>query len=166
MIHRSVVRDRPGHPIAAPCAIEGCQFMKGFRMTRHGLTAVGFTGTRKGMSPNQKEQLEMILYWFYSINAFHHGNEPHADKEAEDIFLHSDSDDTLPSKIRLHKPKSFTAQHLLQRNREMVDQIDVLIAAPLTDTEQQRSGTWATVRYARQKGIPIILLPRKKGSRP
>ncbi len=48
----------------------------------------------------------------------------------------------------------------LDRNREIVGLANVLIAAPLTDKEEQRSGTWATIRAARHKGIPIVMLPR------
>jgi hypothetical protein len=50
----------------------------------------------------------------------------------------------------------------LKRDKEIVGIVDVLIAAPRTDKEVLRSGTWATVRYAREKGIPVIMLSRGK----
>jgi hypothetical protein len=51
----------------------------------------------------------------------------------------------------------------LERNRDIVDRVEILIAAP-EGPEVQRSGTWSTVRYARGKVIPIYLL-RPKGER-
>jgi hypothetical protein len=48
----------------------------------------------------------------------------------------------------------------IERNTEIVDDSDHLFAAPKEQFEQLRSGTWATVRRARKKGIPYeILLP-------
>lgn len=44
----------------------------------------------------------------------------------------------------------------LDRNRDMVDAAEILLACP-QGPEEQRSGTWATVRYARSVGIPIVL---------
>jgi hypothetical protein len=51
-----------------------------------------------------------------------------------------------------HKPKP-----PLERNRDIVDASDWLIAAP-KGPEEQRSGTWATVRYARKLGRPITIV--------
>ena len=48
----------------------------------------------------------------------------------------------------------------LVRNARIVQAADLLIAAPEQDIEQLRSGTWATVRAARKKGIPVIMLLR------
>ena len=48
----------------------------------------------------------------------------------------------------------------LDRNHDIVDAADVLIAAPSGTTEKRRSGTWATVRYARKLGRTIcVVLP-------
>ena len=48
----------------------------------------------------------------------------------------------------------------LERNRDIVDETDALIAAPKSATEVTRSGTWSTVRYARERGKMIyIVLP-------
>jgi len=47
----------------------------------------------------------------------------------------------------------------LQRNHDIVDACDVLVACPKQSREVLRSGTWATVRYAskRQKHIILVL---------
>lgn len=49
----------------------------------------------------------------------------------------------------------------LIRNHDIVDSVDVMIAAPGEDHEILRSGTWATIRYARKsKHIKLhIVLP-------
>ena len=48
----------------------------------------------------------------------------------------------------------------LVRNREIVLESDLLIALPTSRTEVLRSGSWATIRYARTKraGIPVRIL--------
>ena len=47
----------------------------------------------------------------------------------------------------------------LVRNRAIVAEgIDGLIAAPKGWVEEQRSGTWATIRYARQAGRRIWIV--------
>lgn len=46
----------------------------------------------------------------------------------------------------------------IRRNREMVDRCCVLVACPETETEVVRSGTWATVRYARSKGKRLAVI--------
>ena len=46
----------------------------------------------------------------------------------------------------------------LERNRAIVDACDILIACPKGMQEEQRSGTWATVRYARRRDRPIVIV--------
>jgi hypothetical protein len=46
----------------------------------------------------------------------------------------------------------------LERNRAIVDETDVLVATPQTPDEQMRSGTWATIRYARSQGKPVTVI--------
>jgi hypothetical protein len=48
----------------------------------------------------------------------------------------------------------------LVRNHHIVNAAEVLVAAPHVDAEELRSGTWATIRYARAKGIPVVMLSR------
>ena len=53
-------------------------------------------------------------------------------------------------------------QDYLVRNMNIVNQSDVLIAAPKEEVEVLRSGTWSTIRKARNKGLQVIILDRKK----
>jgi hypothetical protein len=50
------------------------------------------------------------------------------------------------------------AKPYLVRNHEIVDDSQVLIAAPKEFTEQLRSGTWATIRYARKIGRTVRIV--------
>lgn len=136
---------------------------------------IGFTGTQKGMTQRQKDALRQLFCWL-PIFYMRHGDCLGADSEAHTIF-----EDVLPLRdIFIHRPLdeknrafrrgenvSFPTPSLpyLQRNKYIAGCVagfktDLLIAAPGEDTEQLRSGTWATVRYARRCGTPrIILLP-------
>jgi hypothetical protein len=101
----------------------------------------------------------------------HHGDCVGFDAQAQDITLASMS----LAKIYLH-PASASSMHAnkvyhkcaapkpaLQRNHDIVDASEILLAAPLTDTEVLRSGTWATIRYARAQGKPhVIFWPNGK----
>jgi hypothetical protein len=45
----------------------------------------------------------------------------------------------------------------LLRNRQICDEVDVLLAAP-DGAERVRSGTWSTVRYALWLPMPVVVL--------
>lgn len=51
----------------------------------------------------------------------------------------------------------------LERNREIVNRSQILLAAPKTNSQVLRSGTWSTVRYAIGRGVPVLLLKREGG---
>ena len=127
---------------------------------------VGFTGTREGMTALQKA---LFIDRLASLcpEAFHFGDDDGADREAHEL-------------VRLHCPKCRTISHppdndarrafckadevreprpYLVRNRAIVFCIAELIAAPKTVAEELRSGTWATIRYARaaQKRIHMLM---------
>jgi hypothetical protein len=130
---------------------------------------VGFTGTQIGMSPNQKNQLRLKLLELYNQGAtiFHHGDCVGADAQAHDIafgigmwiVIHPPSN---PSKRAFKRGDETRAEaDYLERNEDIVDETDYLIAAPKDHkVEERRSGTWATVRYAKRTGKPGLLLAR------
>lgn len=135
---------------------------------------VGFTGTRKGMSPRQKEHLKKFLECF--VNEFHHGDCVGADEEAHQlaievgiplIIIHPPVQDALRANCEtkyVHKRGTqvitLKPQQYLIRNHQIVDVTLGLVAAPETMEEKLRSGTWATVRYARMNKKYVHILPR------
>jgi len=57
----------------------------------------------------------------------------------------------------------------LARNRDIVNMSDILIAAPGEKAEVLRSGTWATIRYARKMSRKLLVIYPKgscKGNNP
>lgn len=130
---------------------------------------VGFSGTRASLTRQQKDVLKNILPRLmlrHGHNALHHGDCVGADeyahklaqKQNATIFLHIPTN----SKNRAWCKGGFFkyAKPYLARNRDIVDESWCLVAAPNTQDEVERSGTWSTVRYARQQKRRIfIVLP-------
>ena len=128
------------------------------------MSAVGFTGTRAGLTAKQRVGLSVVLeHLRTSHSAFHHGDCIGADAEAAVIAQR------LGYRIHVHPAevakgkRAFTpaVQYYpillpLQRNRNIVDACDVLVACPRFTHEEQRSGTWATIRYARKAGKHVL----------
>lgn len=126
---------------------------------------VGFTGTQRGVTPEQ-----WAACW------------PMLNARAPGSFHHGDcigSDDQIAGMTRLigfwivgHPPvitskrAFFQSDELrdplpyLARNHKIVDAAQEMIATPGEFEEQLRSGTWATIRYARRVGKPVhVILP-------
>lgn len=128
---------------------------------------LGFTGTQQGMSAMQAKLLRSELQ-LYKPTEFHHGDCVGADAEAHEIV-----EAEFPNiKIVVHPPinpakRAFKwgdegriAKDYLMRNRDIVNETDRLVAAPKGDTEELRSGTWATIRYAIKARKPYTILSR------
>lgn len=124
---------------------------------------VGFTGTRKGMTAKQKITFKEVLRSIW-VNQFHHGDCVGSDEQADGIvkkfcvivpIIHPPDS----SRLRAYchgivlpiKPN-------LERNRNIVDETDVLIATPQGFKEEKRSGTWHTIRYARKRSKPVVII--------
>lgn len=129
---------------------------------------IGFTGTRQGMTEPQKEALLELLQK-YNPTEVHHGDCIGADSQFHDLI----SANFPQCKIVIHPPdKDFARAHrggelvvrldtkdFLVRNRDIVDSCEVLMACPKEpEHEVNRSGTWATVRYARKIGRIINII--------
>lgn len=120
-----------------------------------------------GMTEEQKESfLKIIMTGTQTrIQEFHHGDCIGSDKQAHDM-VKSLGDISIhvhpplnPEKRAfcnggtIHKPKQY-----LERNKDIVDSSDILIATPMSFKEEIRSGTWNTVRYARRKFKPVFVI--------
>ncbi len=129
---------------------------------------VGFTGTQQGGTPVQVEALANLLY-LLDFDEGHHGQCHGADEQfhnllctmGKHVIVHSPINTSRMFNIHgedlyhciLREPKAY-----LRRNHDIVDETDILIALPKGYTEELRSGTWATVRYARKKGRKIYMI--------
>lgn len=113
------------------------------------------------MTEYQKRELTRLLRKLKTsqlTNLFHHGDCLGADTEAHDIAL------SLGYSIIVHPPTNpalranrrgiinHPAKLYIERNHDIVDGCEVLVATPKTNIERQRSGTWSTIRYARKTG--------------
>jgi len=114
---------------------------------------VGITGTRKGLTPKQFTAFHIQMK-HNDVTEIHHGDAHGCDQQIDYDTKHIFPD----IKLIKHLPKKFTSKHLLKRNKEIVDECDVLWAFPKLREEELRSGTWATIRYARKKKKPIIII--------
>lgn len=128
---------------------------------------IGFTGTREGMSQEQKEEFALLLLNLHPTE-FHHGDCEGADAEAHDIVRECFPD----VEIHVHPPKSnyrqafkkgdvhYEPEEYLIRDKQIVDMTEFIFGAPKSDKELKRSGTWYTIRYARSIGRNPHVLKR------
>lgn len=123
---------------------------------------VGFTGTRLGMTEQQRSALLVTLRRL-GAGELHHGDCQGADAQAHDIGrslqLHIVGHPPTGSGLRqfcvcdeIRDPLPYLA-----RNRNIILQTQILIAAP-DGPERSRSGTWATVRHAIRSGLPYVVI--------
>ncbi len=134
------------------------------------MVIVGFTGTSDGLTRRQHESL-IGVFELLNPTEFHHGDCFGADTQSHEVALKFRNH----IKIVIHPPIDPKARtfcqtregdvildkkEYLDRNHDIVDACSVLIATPGTMGEVLRSGTWATVRYARkQKRTLHIVFP-------
>lgn len=129
---------------------------------------LGFTGTQQGMTQNQKEVVEDLLVSILTaVTEFHHGDCIGADEDAANIVRTFCMDMTEvvchppdEERKRCHfKSDVFRVKKpYIERNHDIVDETDMLIACPNGSSEVLRSGTWATIRYARKEGKPFVII--------
>jgi len=130
---------------------------------------IGFTGTQEGMKVRQIRTVGQAILCHCLVEylpiEFHHGDCIGADEQVHylaralwfKVHVHPHDDKSRRAYCKtsrpeyLHVPKPY-----LMRNKDIVDATTVLIAAPRAD-EEVRSGTWATVRYARKLNRPIYI---------
>jgi hypothetical protein len=136
---------------------------------------VGVTGTRKGLTEEQKLVWENFLelanaqYGDEKVHELHHGGCIGADDEIHNltrkhrpdihIVVHPCTlvDQQAPSAYNgdeHRKPKA-----PLSRNQNIIGEVDALIVFPGEFKEKTRgSGTWATYRYGRQAKLPVTII--------
>lgn len=136
-------------------------------MTRTRFTIV-FTGTQSGMTEPQKK---LVLKLFAHGERLYHGCCIGADKEAHDLWVArwDDCQSVTGYPSNLAAKRVYCATGLnhapappIVRNHRMIDDalaagMPLCVAAPKGMQEELRSGTWATVRYARKQNVPVFV---------
>lgn len=131
---------------------------------------IGFTGTREGMAEAQLATLRRIIgsYWLKEL-VCHHGCCSGSDKQFHDLcrelgvgkivghpafeeghkwrgVMDDECDEVRP----IEKP--------LVRNGHIVEESLILFATPKENIDEQRSGTWSTIRMSRKAGQPRLVI--------
>lgn len=126
---------------------------------------VGFTGTRAGMT-NEQIRIVGSLLDSYKPEEAHHGDCIGADAQFHVLALERGI------RIIIHPASGVGVQRAyctgayfvhdpkppLERNKDIVDACDSMIATPKEHMEIIRSGTWAAVRYTVKQGKSVYIV--------
>lgn len=128
---------------------------------------IGVTGTRSGCSENQLARLHLFLC-AYVVNhgptELHHGDCVGADAETAQIarsygykiVCHPPSNNSLRAfeeYDETRKPKEY-----FERNRDIVNETDLLFVLPKQNTPRNHGGTWYTYNYAQHVGKKAVII--------
>jgi hypothetical protein len=148
---------------------------------------VGFTGTREGLTDRQDATLDMLANAGEFGGENHHGDCVGADEEFDyfarrysgSVVIHPPTDDRLRAFCHLKEygwddlesVKVLEEKPYLERNRDIADACELLIAIPkqqrlsgfgddMSDTHLALApgGTWYTIRYALKRGKPVMII--------
>lgn len=123
-----------------------------------------FTGTSK--QPITDKQLNSLRIILEGADLLRHGDCIYADEQCHHVAIELGIPvETHPCTItnkRAFCKTGVVREHdplpPLERNHVMVDNSECLIATPRTREEEIRSGTWATIRYARKLQRKILII--------
>lgn len=126
---------------------------------------IGVTGSRKGISREAMIALETLLSAMTVVEA-HHGDCMGIDKIFHDlvvergipVVVHPPNNRACRAFVTSGSPVMRKEKSYLFRNRDIVDETDLLIALPETKEEVLRSGTWSTIRYARTQDKRLAII--------
>ena len=130
---------------------------------------IGFTGTQAGMLRIQADKVGHLLEIQPAhVRILDHGMCKGADEQTDGMArragyaIHIRPSTVINKQarcpVRAGYDMLFPAKPPLDRNRDIVDACEVLIAAPKEMSETLRSGTWATIRYCRKVGKPLFIV--------
>jgi hypothetical protein len=143
-------------------------------MTAEPVTSIGVSGTREKMPIAQLHVVYYLLLAAVNDGAteFHHGAcygldafvHHHMSRQDVTIFVHPPTIKRLSAESELARTDRVVflkAKSYADRNQDIVDGCEKLIAAPLypeDDSRSARSGTWMTVRKARAAGRLVVIV--------
>lgn len=129
------------------------------------MSDLAVTGTRFGATERQLAMLaELFKGNFDGVGHFHHGDCIGADAQAaamaRDLGCRLICHPSIDESDRAFVPSDETREPMtyLARNRAMADEAKRLVGFPRLMTEEDRGGTWYTIRYARKRGYPVTIV--------
>jgi hypothetical protein len=140
----------------------------------HLIRDVGFTGSRNGVTPQQRRQLELYVALFPQTIIVHHGDCVGADAAFDEICRNAglqrtihpghNRDGAAPTRAfcgrfvnsRGQAPKTMAPLGFRERDKIIATISDVVFACP-DGPERLYSGTWATVRDRRKNRVSRVL---------
>jgi hypothetical protein len=113
------------------------------------------------------ERQKRIVYAILKTDKFteaHHGSCQGADYEFHNfclefkipIVIHPPINEKFIASI--NEGKKLPPKDYIERNHNIVNSVDLMIATPDNKIEKLRSGTWATIRYSRNKNKRISII--------
>jgi len=126
---------------------------------------IGITGTRFGLTEAQFTSLADVAPQISEMKEFHHGDCVGADAEVATFIKEEQPEVKIvrrPCTItklcaNTDADESYEPIDALERNRLIVDNVDLMLCFPGKMKEEQRSGTWYTIRYTRKKSVPMMI---------
>ena len=144
---------------------------------------LGFTGSQSGMNQFQKNEFTKLLDQF-KPDELHHGDCIGSDAQAHELFINwhlKNREHGEKRVIVIHPPSNFQKSAMLwqkwqpkdnglikslrvplaylERNKEIVNETELLIATPKELEHTLRSGTWTTIRYGWHCKKQVIVVP-------
>lgn len=129
------------------------------------MNKIGFTGTRAGLTPEQRKSLYDYLCGYHPWDTeFVHGDCVGADAEAHGIAtelgLVTVAYPSYHDDVRAFCAATIVKERNPPKARDIliVVHTDFLIACPRGRDEELRSGTWFTIRQAKKHGKKIFMI--------
>lgn len=129
---------------------------------------IGFTGTQHGMTETQRQVVFDLLKHrtFYARHGGCIGADKHFDeivrriKGCYGVIVHPSTIVNKRAELTLDPVRDVLLgpKPPLVRNQDIVIESFVMLATPKEDRMQIRSGTWATIRYAREVQKPMVIV--------
>lgn len=123
---------------------------------------ISITGSRRGLTPRQRA---FVIPLLEQVEWLTHGGCTGVDRDVHALFNTPYSTTVYPGTYEQHKwavdsrcAITFPVKAPLARNRDIVNATPKLYAFVSTYHEIQRSGTWATIRYARKIGHDVTVV--------
>lgn len=127
---------------------------------------IGFTGTRNGMTDEQKAEVTSFLSrtfldepWAKGLHGDCIGADADFDAICKELGMEVNIRPcTHKSRAHCDSPALAEPKAPLDRNKDIVNDAHIMVACPPTEHELLRSGTWSTIRYARKKNKTLVVV--------